>query len=125
MRAGIVVSVTLKDRLPLEEIVADGKLVHVVLDNYVAHKHHKVIVWLKRHPRWTFHFTPTSASWLNAVETFFAALTKRRLKRGVFCSVAELKAAIYRYVDEHNDAPKPFVWTADPARLLAAIQRGK
>ena len=70
--------------------------------------------WLARHPRWTFHFTPTSASWLNAVETFFAKLTRRRLIRGVFRSVGDLKAAINRFVLETNAEAKPFIWTADP-----------
>ena len=84
-----------------------------------------VVAWLARHPRWTFHFTPTSGSWLNAVETFFAALTKRRLKRAVFRSVVDLQAAINRYISEHNAEPKPFTWTADPERVLAAISRGK
>ena len=68
--------------------------IHAVVDNYATHKHPKVQKWLARHPRWTFHFTPTSASWLNAVEGFFAKLTRRRLKRGVFRSVADLQAAI-------------------------------
>jgi hypothetical protein len=68
---------------------------------------------------------PTSASWLNAVEGFFAKLTRRRLKRGVFRSVPDLQAAINRFLAETNDNPKPFVWTADPARILAAVQRGK
>ena len=67
--------------------------------------------WLARHPRWTFHFTPTSASWLNAVEGFFANLTKRRLKRGVFISVVDLQEEINRLVVEHNAEPKPFTWT--------------
>jgi transposase len=71
-----------------------------------------------------FHFTPTARSWLNAVETFFAALTKRRLRRGVFCSIVDLQAAIHRYIAEHNAEPKPFVWTADPERVLASIKRG-
>jgi len=88
-------------------------------------KHPKVQKWLARHPRWTFHFTPTSASWLNAVEGFFAKLTRRRLKRGVFRSVADLQAAINRFVEETNSNPKPFVWTADPKRVLAAVKRGK
>jgi transposase len=78
-----------------------------------------------RHPRWTFHFTPTSASWLNAVEGFFAKLTRRRLNRGVFRSVDDLKAAIDRFVAETNADPKPFVWTAKPTRILAAVKRGK
>jgi len=72
-----------------------------------------------------FHFTPTSASWLNAVEGFFAKLTKRRLKRGVFRSIVELQEAINRFIDETNGDPKPFVWTADPDRVLAAVKRGK
>jgi transposase len=76
-------------------------------------------------PRWTFHFTPTSASWLNAVEGFFAKLTRRRLKRGVFRSVADLQAAINRIVEQTNSDPKPFVWTADAKRVLAAVKRGK
>ena len=71
--------------------------------------------------RWTFHFTPTSASWLNAVEGLFAKLTRRRLKRGVFRSVVDLQAAINRFVAETNADPKPFVWTADPKRVLAAV----
>ena len=77
-----------------------------------------------RHPRFTFHFTPTSSSWLNAVEGFFAKLTKRRLKRGVFHSVVDLQAAINRFLDEHNAQPKPFVWTADPDKIIAAVRRG-
>jgi len=99
--------------------------IHAVVDNYATHKHPKVQKWLARHPRWTFHFTPTSASWLNAVEGFFAKLTRRRLKRGVFRSVADLQAAINRFVEETNSNPKPFVWTADPKRVLAAVKRGK
>jgi transposase len=109
----------------IEAAVPAGRIVHVILDNYATHKHPKVLAWLCRHPRFVFHFTPTSCSWLNAVETFFAALTKRRLRRGVFGSIVELQAAIKRYIAEHNTAPKPFVWTADPERVLAAIKRGK
>ena len=109
----------------IEAAVPAGKIVHVILDNYATHKHPKVIAWLGRHPRFVFHFTPTSASWLNAVEGFFAKLTKRRLKRGVFRSIVDLQAAINRFLAEHNQDPKPFVWTADPDRVLAAIGRGK
>jgi hypothetical protein len=78
-----------------------------------------------RHPRWRFHFTPTSASWLNAVEGFFATLTRQRLKRGVFRSVVDLQVAINRFVADTNADPKPCVWTADPKRVLAAVKRGK
>jgi transposase len=109
----------------IEAEVPAGKLVHVILDNYAAHKQPKVIAWLARHPRFTFHFTPTSCSWLNAVETVFAALTRRRLKRGVFRSVVDLQAAINRYLDEANHDPKPFVWTADPDKIIASANRGR
>jgi transposase len=82
-----------------------------------------VQAWLGRHPRWAFHFTPTSASWLNAVETFFSALSRRRLKRGVFCSIADLQAAINRYIAEHNDDPKPFIWTKPADAILGKTSR--
>jgi transposase len=108
----------------IEAAVPAGKLVHVVLDNYAAHKHPKVMTWLGQHPRVTFHFTPTSCSWLNAVEGFFAKLTRRRLKRGVFRSIVDLQAAINRFLDEHNAAPRPFTWTADPNKIIAAVRRG-
>ena len=79
---------------------------------------------LERQPRWTFHFNSTSASWLNAVEGF-ATLTKRRLKRGVFRSVADLQAAINRFLEEHNQKSQPFLtWTADPDEIIAAVRRG-
>ena len=108
----------------VETEVPAGKVVHVILDNYAAHKHPKVWRWLDRHPRFTFHFVPTSCSWLNAVEGFFARLSKRRLKRGVFRSVVDLQAAINRFITDHNTDPKPFVWTADPDRIIAAVRRG-
>jgi transposase len=108
----------------IEAKVPAGKIIHAVIDNYAAHKHPKVLAWLERHPRWVFHFTPTSCSWLNAVEGFFAKLTKRRLKRGVFRSVADLQAAINRFLAEHNQQPKPFVWTKDPDQIIAAVTRG-
>lgn len=108
----------------IERDVPPGKVVHAILDNYAAHKTPEVRRWLERHPRWTFHFTPTSSSWLNAVEGFFAKLTRRRLKQGVFRSVADLQAAINRFIDEHNENPKPFVWRADPAQIIAARKRG-
>jgi transposase len=109
----------------IEAQVPAGKLIHAIVDNYATHKHPKVRAWLANHPRWTFHFTPTSASWLNAVEGFFAKLTRRRLKRGVFRSVVDLQGAINRFVEETNADPKPFIWTADPNRVLAAVKRGK
>ena len=108
----------------IERHVPAGKSVHVILDNYAAHKHPKVRQWLDRHERFTFHFTPTSCSWLNAVEGFFAKLTRRRLKRGTFHSLVDLQAAINRFVAEQNADPKPFTWTADPDRIIAAVRRG-
>ena len=105
--------------------VPKQKSIHAVVDNYAIHKHPKVRQWLAQHPRWTFHFTPTSASWLNAVEGFFAKLTNRRLKRGVFRSVDDLKEAINNFIAQTNAEPKPFVWTARPNRILAAVKRGK
>jgi len=108
----------------LEATVPDGKDVHLILDNYKTHTHPRVRAWLARHKRFTFHFTPTSCSWLNAVEGYFAKLSKRRLKRGVFHSVVDLQAAINRFVAETNAEPKPFVWTADPDKIIAAVKRG-
>jgi transposase len=104
--------------------VAKKKTVHVIVDNYAAHKHPKVLEWIENHPRFVFHFTPTSASWLNAVESFFAKLTKKRLKRGVFRSLQELKDAIHRFLDDTNANPKPFTWTKDPNKIIAAVKRG-
>jgi transposase len=107
----------------VEAVVPAGKLVHAILDNYGTHKHPVVLAWLGRHPRWTFHFTPTSGSWLNAVETFFSALTRRRLRRGVFHSIVELQAAINRHIAEHNDDPKPFIWTKTAGQITAKLNR--
>jgi len=107
----------------VEREVAAGKPIHVVLDNYATHKHPKVLAWLARHPRWTFHFTPTSASWLNAVENFFSKMTRQRIRRGVFRSIADLQAAIHAYLAQHNASPKPFAWTKSADAILAKLQR--
>jgi transposase len=107
----------------VERAVPPGKLIEAVVDNYATHKHPKVRAWLARHPRWTFHFTPTSGSWLNAVENFFSVLTRKRIRRGSFNSIVDLQAAIKRYLAEHNVEPKPFVWTASAASILAKLNR--
>jgi transposase len=112
--------------------------VHLIVDNYATHKHPKslprcrpglrlarVCAWLGRHQRFYFHFTSTSASWLNAVEGFFAKLTRRRLQRGVFEGIADLQAAINRFLRATNDNPKPFIWTADPDAIIEQVRRGK
>jgi len=109
----------------VEREVAADKAVHVVLDNYATHKHPRVKAWLRRHARFTFHFTPTSCSWANAVEGWFAKLTRQRLKRGVFTSIVELQAAINRFITEANANPKPFVWIKSPDAILAAVTRGR
>ncbi len=112
----------------IEADVPAGKLVHVILDNYAAHKHPKVRGWLTRHPRFFFHFTPTSCSWLNAVEGFFAKLAKQRLKRGVFNRPSgyaiDLQATINRFLEHTNNDPQPFIWTKDPDEIIAAVRRG-
>src|SRR3974390_1299124 len=109
---------------PIDARVPAHLTIHVIVDNYAAHKHPKVLEWLARHPRFVFHFTPTSASWLNAVEGLFALLSKRRLKPGIFCFVQQLKDAIHRFADETNANPKPFTWTKDPNKIIAAVKRG-
>ena len=107
----------------VERAVPAGKLIEAILDNYATHKHPKVKAWLERHPRWTFHFTPTSGSWLNAVENFFSVLTRKRIRRGSFHSLVDLQAAINRFLAEHNTKPMPFVWTASAASILAKLDK--
>ena len=109
----------------IERNVPKDKAIHVILDNYGTHKHTNVQAWLARHPRWTFHFIPTSSSWLNAIEGFFAKLTRRRLKHGVFRSVDDLKTAITNFIENHNQTEaKPFTWRASPEKIIAARNRG-
>jgi transposase len=102
----------------VERAVPAGKVIHAILDNYGSHKHPKILKWLARHPRWVFHFTPTAGSWLNAVETFFSTLTRRRIRRGSFHSIIDLQAAIHRYIAEHNADPKPFTWTKPAEQIM-------
>jgi len=97
--------------------------VHVVMDNYGTHKTALIRNWFAKRPRWHVHFTPTSASWINLVERFFALLTDRAVRRGSFQSVAELEAAIIAYIDAANTDPKPFIWTKSADDILASIQR--
>jgi len=97
------------------------KALHLICDNYATHKHPNVRRWLKKHPRFHTHFTPTSASWFNMVERFFRDLSTERLERGVFHSVPELITAIQQYVGVHNKNPKPFIWTAKAADILQKV----
>ena len=103
----------------------EGTSVHLVLDNYATHKTPAVKRWLKRHPQYHLHFTPTSASWLNQVERVFADLTQKQLRRGVFSSVAELESTALRYLDSRNDDAKPFAWTADAKTILGRVNRNR
>jgi transposase len=100
-----------------------GVSVHVVLDNYATHKTAAVKRWFLRHPEYHLHFIPTSSSWLNQVERFFAKITEERIRRGVFTSVAALERAIAEYLAEHNKDPRPFVWTADADSILERLKR--
>jgi transposase len=98
---------------------------HLVVDNYGTHKHAKVNAWLEKHPRFQFHFIPTSSSWLNMVERWFGQLTQRRIRRGSFYSVPELIQAINDYLEAHNQNPRPFVWTASAESIMEKINRCK
>jgi transposase len=102
-----------------------ARQVHVICDNYATHKHAKVQVWQKRNPHFHFHFTPTSASWLNMVERFFRDLTTNRIRRGVFHSEADLIAAIDEYLAVHNANPKPLIWTARATDILEKVKRAR
>jgi transposase len=109
----------------VDDVTPAYKQLHLVVDNYATHKHPKVQRWLKRHPRFHLHFTPTGASWLNMVERFFRDLTHNRLRRCVFRDVIELITAIEEYVDRHNDKPKPFIWTASAQDILEKVKRAR
>jgi len=109
----------------IDERTPNDLNLHLVADNYATHKHPEVKKWLALHPRFRLHFTPTSSSWLNLVERFFAEITRKRIRRGVFKSVTDLEVAIHSYLTEHNEHPKPFVWAAKAADILEKVRRGK
>lgn len=109
----------------IDSATPPDKQIHLIADNYSTHKHAKVQKWLTRHPRFHVHFTPTSCSWLNMVERFFRDLTEKRLRRGIFRDVEELITAIGDYVDQHNRAPKPFIWTAKATDILEKVKRAR
>jgi transposase len=98
---------------------------HLIVDNHATHKHPKVNAWLKRHKRFRLHFMPTSSSWLNLVERWFREITDKRIRRGVFQSVEQLIEAIGAYIDEHNDNPRPFVWTAKAQEIIKKVLRAR
>jgi len=111
------------DHIDATLVCEEGTEVHVVMDNYGTHKHPKVRQWFVRHPQYVPHFTPTSASWLNQVERFFAQITERRIRRGSFRSVEELERAIEDYLRTHNEKPRPFVWTKRAELILDKVKR--
>jgi len=107
----------------VESNVPQDLAVHLVMDNYGTHKTPKVRAWFARHPRFHIHFTPTSASWLNQVERWFATLTTKQIRRGTHRSTRQLEDAIRSYLDQYNANPKPFVWTKSADDILASIER--
>ena len=109
----------------IDDLTPPEKQLHLIADHYATHKHPKVQQWLTRHPRVHMHFTPTSASWLNMVERFFRDLTDKRIRRGVFRDAEELIMAILDYIDHHNRAPKPFIWTAKASDILEKVKRAR
>jgi transposase len=111
-------------RLVKSQVPADVP-VHLICDNYSTHKHPKVLAWAAKNPRFTFHFTPTGASWLNMVERFFRDLGEKALKRGSFYNVDDLVGAVTEYVNAHNQNPKPFIWTASANDILAKVKRAR
>ena len=100
-----------------------GLAIHIVMDNYATHKTATVKAWLARRPHYQVHFTPTSASWINQVERWFAALTRKQLRRGVHTSTRQLEADIRTFIDTHNADPKPFIWTKSADAILVAVKR--
>jgi transposase len=109
----------------IDREVPAGLEIHLVLDNYATHNHPKIKAWLAHHPRFHRHFTPTSSSWLNMVESFFSTLTDKAIRRGVFHSVPDLIDAIETYLATHNQDPQPFVWTATAEQILEKVRRGR
>lgn len=107
----------------IEAKVPDGLDVHLIWDNYATHKTELIRNWLAKRPRWHVHLTPTSSSWLNQIERFFALLTERQIRRGVHRSVDELEAAINAFLDQHNANPRPFRWIKSADDILAAVER--
>jgi transposase len=103
--------------------VSEGLEVHIVMDNYATHKTPKIKAWLARRPHYHIHFTPTSASWINQVERWFAELTRKRLRRGVHTSVRQLDADIHTFIDRHNRNPKPLKWIKSADQILASVKR--
>jgi len=108
---------TIDDKMP------NDRAIHIIVDNYATHKTPRVKKWFLKHPNWHIHFTPTSSSWMNQVERFFSEITDRRIRRGAFQSVEALEKAIMDYLDNRNENPTPFVWTATADRIFSSLTR--
>ena len=107
----------------IDQAIAGKYEVHCIVDNYSTNKHKDVKTWLRTHPRFHFHFIPTSSSWLNLVERWFGEITRKRIRRGSFTSERDLIDAIYSYIAETNSHPKPFIWTKTADEILASVAR--
>ena len=107
----------------IDQAVPESLNVHLILDNYGTHKSPMIQRWLVKRPRFHLHFTPTGASWINLVERWFALLTEKQIRRGIFRSTRELETTIRNYIDTHNEHPKPFIWTKTADQILATVAR--
>jgi transposase len=120
---GIVIRSSCASLNTIDEQVPSHLDIHLVLDNYGSHKTPKVAAWFRRRPRYHLRFTPTSASWLNQVERWFAKITEQRIRRDTFRSVPQLIEAIMKYIQAHNRNPKPFVWTASAETIFQKLKK--
>jgi transposase len=109
----------------IDTSVPSGLEIHLVLDNYGTHKHPEVKKWLGERPHYHVHFTPTSSSWLNQIERWFAEITRKRIRRGTFHSVRELIKAIKDYVRQYNKNPQPFQWVASASKIIRKVNKYK
>ncbi len=109
----------------IEKQTAQDLGIHLIVDNYATHKHEKVRKWLKKNQRVKLHFIPTSSSWLNLVERFFALLTEKQLRRGIHTSVKELEESIHQFIKSNNEDKKPMVWTKTAAEILKKVGRAR
>ena len=109
----------------VDKAVPEDQEIHIVLDNDATHKHEKVLNWIGRKKRIFLHFTPTSASWANLVERFFAMLTDKQIRRGVFTSVPHLEKCLRKYLESHNENPRPLVWTKSLGEIMVKVERGR
>ncbi len=105
--------------------VPKGQEIHIVLDNYATHKHEKVLGWIERKKRIFLHFTPTSASWANLVERFFATLTEKRIRRGIFTSVPHLEKCLREYLETYTEDPRPLTWTKPVEEIIDKVGRAR